>query len=428
MAASPALELADVTADAVVDSAHAETDAAVAALYHDYPYPPPIADLRPYLAGERLPAFNPRDSWALHFPEQAPREAIDILVAGCGTRVVPMFAARMPKARIVGVDISAQSIAVSRAQCAEHGLDRVTFHEMPLEDIGALGQDFDLIHCHGVLHHLVDPVAGLRVLASTLRPHGVISAMVYARYGRTGVYMLQDLAHRLGLDAANGGPELMKELVRHLPDRHPLAMLPWGERPDLPIEEVADMLLHPRDQAYTVHGVRALVEGAGLVLHRWLGQAVYEPAVSPLAALTPGALADADAWERAAAMELFHGRLITHDFLLTHPNRPTAAELFRGAGLVDAIPVRSPHMGYEVQGETLVLQNRALQVPVYVSGPIDTLLPWIQAVDGKSSVGVITWQVKQGRLDAAAMRDALQLFERLYQADVIELRTGTARG
>ena len=88
----------------------------------------------------------------------------------------------------------------------------------------------------------------------------------------------------------------------------------------------------------------------------------------------------------------------------------------------------SPHLSATVEGDQLVLENRALQVQVRVTGPVAVLLPWLQAIDGRASVGVITWQVHQGRLDAATMRDALALFERLYQADIIELRSGAARG
>jgi len=398
------------------------TDAAVAALYRAFPYPPPLPDLGPYLRGKKLPTFNPFDSWSLHFPTRPKSDRLDILVAGCGTRVVPLLAARMPQANIVGIDLSPASLAVSREQCARHGLDHVSFHELPLERVGELGVDFDVVHCHGVLHPLADPAAGLRALAAVTRPEGVISAMVYARYGRTGVYMLQDLAHRLGVHADDDGAAFMKALVQNLPDRHPLAMLPWGERPDLPIPEVADMLLHPRDRAYTVPDVRGLLDDAGLVLHRWLGHALYEPDVSPLAGLP--ALEHASLWDRAAAMELYQGRLITHSFLATHPSRPTSYELFRGPALVDAIPTLSPHLGTAQEGDLLVAHNRALQLPVHVRAPFDVLAPWLREVDGRSSVGVITWRHYQGRVSAAAMQDALALFERLYQADIIELRTG----
>ena len=410
---------------ATAPTATTVTDAAVAALYQAYPYPPPIEDLSPYLQGKKLPTFNPFDSWALHFPESRRTDRLDILVAGCGTRAVPLLASRLPRARIVGIDLSPVSLAASREQCARYGLDRTRFVELPLERVAELDQDFDLVHCHGVLHHLADPAAGLRALAAVTRPEGVISAMVYALYGRTGVYMLQELAQRLGLRADPDGTATMHELVRQLPDRHPLAMLPWGERPDLPLPEVADMLLHPRDRAYTVPDVKELLTDAGLVLHRWLGHAVYEPDVSPLAGQP--ALAAADPWTRAAAMELFHGRLITHSFLATHPTRKTSYDLFRGAALVDAVPSLSPHLANVRDGDTLVLYNRALQVPVQVRGPFDALAPWIKDIDGRASVGVLTWRRHQGRVGPDAIRDALALFERLYQADIIELRTADAR-
>ncbi len=70
---------------------------------------------------------------------------------------------------------------------------------MPIEHAGALERRFDLIVCTGVLHHLADPDAGLRALRSVLKPDGAMYLMVYAPYGRTGVYMLQDYCRRLGI-------------------------------------------------------------------------------------------------------------------------------------------------------------------------------------------------------------------------------------
>ena len=52
---------------------------------------------------------------------------------------------------------------------------------------------FDQIVCTGVLHHLADPDVGLSALRSVLKPDGAMQLMVYAPYGRTGIYMLQDI-------------------------------------------------------------------------------------------------------------------------------------------------------------------------------------------------------------------------------------------
>ena len=45
----------------------------------------------------------------------------------------------------------------------------------------------------GVLHHLENPKLGLNVLKNVLKDDGFMSIMVYGKYGRTGVYQMQDL-------------------------------------------------------------------------------------------------------------------------------------------------------------------------------------------------------------------------------------------
>ncbi|MEZ4268688.1 MAG: class I SAM-dependent methyltransferase [Myxococcota bacterium] len=377
--------------------------------------------LAPYLAGARAAAFNPYDSWAQHFPESPRREEIDILVAGPGTAAVAMLAARMPRARIVGVDTAATAVPREGALRGHAEPDRVSFCDLPLERIDELGETFDVVHCHGVLHRLADPAAALRALASVTRPDGVISAMVQAQAGQGGAQLLRELLHRLGIAGDESGAATVAALLEHLPEGHPLVLAPWGERP-APAAEDSNASSAPRPRAYTVDEVRALVTDAGLVLHRWLGQAVYESALSPLA----DSLSSAGEWTRAAAMELFHGCLTTHSFLLTHPTRATAAELFEGPSIADAVPTLSPHIAAIVEGDTLALHNRALQVPVYLRGPLSTLKPWLQAVDGRTSVGELASLRRNGVLDEAAASDAQALFRSLYLADIIELSTRTA--
>ncbi len=99
---------------------------------------------------------------------------------------------REPAARITAIDVSESSLQHTRELKEKYELDNLELHQLNLERIETLGRQFDKIVCTGVLHHLPHPDAGLRALRAVLNPGGAMPLMVYATYGRTGVYMLQD--------------------------------------------------------------------------------------------------------------------------------------------------------------------------------------------------------------------------------------------
>lgn len=85
---------------------------------------------------------------------------------------------------------------MAEARAAARGLGSIRFVTGDLLSAPELGR-FDYIDCCGVLHHLPDPDAGFAALAEALAPGGGIGLMVYAPYGRTGVYPLQAAFGRL---------------------------------------------------------------------------------------------------------------------------------------------------------------------------------------------------------------------------------------
>ena len=122
-----------------------------------------------------------------------------ILVAGCGTNQAAVIAYTNPSATVVGIDVSESSLAHQHHLQERYGLENLRLQRMPIEEAGQLGDDFDLIISTGVLHHLDDPQTGMNALAEVLRPDGVIAIMLYARYGRIGVELMQALFRDLGL-------------------------------------------------------------------------------------------------------------------------------------------------------------------------------------------------------------------------------------
>lgn len=395
-------------------------DAALKHLYESFPYPRSMGDLDEFRSGARQPVWNPKTSFPVFFPEQPARTDIDILVAGCGTNLGPAFAATIPDANVVAIDISGASLALSENLARDGGVTNLEHHQIPLEEAASLGRTFDYICCAGVIHHLADPSLGLRALGEVLRPEGAMMVMVYARYGRHGIYMLQELCRSLGLSINELDAAKAQKLLARLPERHPFRMVYGSQIPNISLEEVTDMVLNPRDRSYRVQDVRALVQEAGLGFHRWLGNAEYRPEMSCLGVVGLDAAARTlDPWDAAAAAELAHGTLIKHSFVLTHPHRAAAESLFAGDTIANAVPTLSAHIHVEHVGATLVVTNDAHQVPVKTTAPVEDLGELLRAADGTQTVGEIV---------GAAGRPGFELYRRLYHADAIALSLATAKG
>lgn len=396
-------------------------------LYERYPYPGVNEDLYGLIAGTQLPSWNPRDSFSVYFWDQEPRDDLEVLIAGCGTNIAQQHAAYLPRMRFVAIDIADKPLAHARKVAERYSLKNIEFHKLPIERVGELGRTFDFVSCTGVLHHLEDPVAGLRALASVTRPHGALSIMLYAKYGRTGIYMLQELFRdRLGGAVSDQDIARVQAALTTLPDDHPFRIVHKDRGQRISFEEIADMLLHPRDRAYTVPDVKDLVERAGMRFQRWHAQAHYAYEVSPLAGLWISRFDAMDSWERAAAMELFYGTLIMHEFVVSHPERKTPDELLAGDRLSHAIPSLSAHLVVTREGDRVVLTNRRHQVPLKVALPIANEFALLKRVDAVKSVKEIV-ALARGERDCALSEDeAVGLFRRLYLADMIDLRSATS--
>ncbi|MGB0564418.1 MAG: class I SAM-dependent methyltransferase, partial [Spirulinaceae cyanobacterium] len=158
----------------------ADSHQAVQKLYDTYPFPPdPLSDAPP-------PGYNWRWSWiAAHsfctgrVPD---RQNIRILDAGCGTGSGTDYLVHQnPAAQVTAIDLSSGALEVAQERCRRSGAAGVTFAQMTLETAAtALEGRFEFINCVGVLHHLPDPVAGIRALAQKLAPGGLLHIFVYA--------------------------------------------------------------------------------------------------------------------------------------------------------------------------------------------------------------------------------------------------------
>jgi SAM-dependent methyltransferase len=388
--------------------------------YEKLPYPPPLTHL-----DDRESYKNPARRRALYhriWPRGRPGGRQEILIAGCGTSQAARYAMREPDARVTAIDISETSLRHTADLKRQYSLENLELHPLALESVRKLGRSFDLIVCTGVLHHLPDPDLGLCALRDVLNPQGAIHLMVYAAYGRAGIYMLQEYCRLLRIGTTAQDLRDLGSLLEALPKDHPLAQLLSRAKDFREPAAIADALLHPRDRAYTVPELYAWLERCGVSFGRWLEQAPYLPQCGALAN-TPHAerLCALPEPEQHAAAELFRGTLTQHRLIAHRSDAPGAKSAIRFSGEQwrDYVPIRLPW--------ALCVRDRA--PPGYVAVLLnpahehrDLLLPinaWqerlLGAIDGQRSLGDI---VQEYETRGGAHR-ALPFFQRLWHYDQI---------
>lgn len=388
----------------------------VSSFYERHPYPPPVEDLGQY---RQLWDFERRRADAhLFWPAEAYREDRSILVAGCGTSQAAKYALRWPRAHVTGIDVSGTSIRETLKLKDKHGLDNLELRELPVERATELGRSFDHVVCTGVLHHLPQPERGLRALRDVLEREGSMHLMVYAPYGRTGVYMLQDYCRRLGIGTAQHEIQELAATLGALPADHPLMPLLRSARDFQSEAGLADALLHPQDRAYSVPQVFDFLRAADLAFGRWLKQAAYLPHCGvPLATPHHTLLAQLAPEDQYAAMELFRGSMVQHSLVTYRTDRTRRESIgFEGDAWLDYVPIRLPDTIVVQErlpaGSAAVLINRNHSyTDIYL--PIDGLQKSLfDAIDGLRPIGELA-------SDGALRATARVLFERLWHYDQV---------
>lgn len=110
---------------------------------------------------------------------------VEVLVAGCGTGShVLQTAMRIKHESIIAIDLSRRSMAFAMRKAVEYNIDSISFFLLDILDVDKLDKRFDVIESVGVLHHMDDPLEGLRRLVRVLRPNGLLNVGLYSKIGR----------------------------------------------------------------------------------------------------------------------------------------------------------------------------------------------------------------------------------------------------
>jgi SAM-dependent methyltransferase len=402
----------------------------VRAFYDHYPYPPPVDNLEKYRRQWQNPQRR-RSDHHLFWPARPCQEDQSILIAGCGTSQAAKHALRWPGGQITGIDCSETSVRRTEELKQKYDLKNLELHQLAIEQVAELGMNFDQIVCTGVLHHLADPDAGLRALRDVLKPDGVMHLMVYAPYGRTGIYLLQEFCRRIDIRATDSDIRDLIAALSVLPPGHPLESV-MSQAPDFRDEAaLADALLHPQDRAYSVPQLFDFLAKGGMTFGRWMRQAPYSVLCGSIASLPQAArIGQLPLAEQYAAIELFRGTMARHSVIAYRSDCASGASQisFKADAWLDYVPIRMSDticvQDRLSPGAAAVLINqthtyRDLFLPI---GSSDKLL--LDAIDGVATIGEIVQRTTRSSSCATTNLDSTQaFFERLWWHDQVVFDT-----
>jgi SAM-dependent methyltransferase len=407
------------------------TDAAdrhLATQYEAFPYPArdPREESRRLIIGSPS-HLREIDHWIFGARRPASQK-LRALVAGGGTGDgTIMLAQQMAWAgrpgSVTWLDRSAAARKLAEARASVRKLDNIRFEEGSLLELANSGLGpFDYIDCCGVLHHLPDPLAGLRALVSVLAPGGGLGLMVYAPHGRTGVYMMQDALRLLApaTEAPAARVDVARRLWRQAPETAWLKRNPWlTDHISGGDAGIYDLLLNPRDAAFTVPALAALVAAAGLRIACWVEPVRYDPDSYLADPRLRARTATMSPVERAALAESITGNMGIHIVYCLRADAPEVTPPWDDA---EAIPTLR-----EMDGAALAKGlPRDGTIPVTfdslrVNLPLPRLAGAIlQRVDGRRSFGAIADELAANGVsreafwrDLAALRRSMEAMNRL---------------
>jgi len=272
--------------------------------YESYPYP----ERDPADEAKRLIIGSPSHPFEIdHFLFVGQRDwstPLRALVAGGGTGdALIQLATLMTNAgapyELTYLDLSTASREIAEARAKVRGLENITFLTGSLLDAPDHGP-FDYIDCCGVLHHLPDPTEGFAALRAALAPGGGMGFMVYAPYGRSGIYPLQEafgtlfdgMAPQVRLSRA-------KKIVAGLHKAHPFAANPNVSDHKVSDAGFYDLLLHGQDTPFDIPRLTETLEQTG-----WRLQGLLPPGLYDLARITDRPKGVDDATAMALAEKL----------------------------------------------------------------------------------------------------------------------------
>jgi SAM-dependent methyltransferase len=195
--------------------------------------------------------------------------AVDLLVAGCGTgQLVVGMAQIFEGVRVLAVDLSLASLGYAKRMSDMLGLGNIEFAQADIQKLPMIGRKFDAISTTGVMHHMADPLAAWRDLVSILRPGGFMHVGLYSEIARQEVSAAWKFIAERGYGKSADEIRRCREDIFALPDDAPIRQATLS--PDFySLSDCRDLLFHEHELRLTLPQIKRFLAENDLEFIGW---------------------------------------------------------------------------------------------------------------------------------------------------------------
>ena len=186
-----------------------------------------------------------------------------ILLAGCGTGKHILSLKKYKNAKIVAVDLSLSSIAYAKRKTEELGIKNIDYLHADILNLNNLDKRFDIIESVGTLHHMEDPIKGLKILINLLKPNGLMRLGLYSDHARANIVSLRNFIDKSNLKNTNEDIKACREMIINNKTNTPITDIILN-RDFYSMSNVRDLLFHTQEHRYTVPDIIKILESQNL--------------------------------------------------------------------------------------------------------------------------------------------------------------------
>jgi len=188
----------------------------------------------------------------------------NILVAGCGTgQHIAIVADKYLNSKILAIDLSLASLAYAKRKVEELNLKNVEFLQADILQLKNLKKKFNVIECVGTLHHMKDPVAGLKILINLLEPNGLLKLGLYSEIARQNIVKARNFIKRRNIKSTVDEIRNFREIIEN-EDIDPALKKIFRSKDFYSTSMARDLMFHVQEHRFKLLEVSKILENLNL--------------------------------------------------------------------------------------------------------------------------------------------------------------------